>query len=90
MLVLTRVEGDSILISLEFVKDVVLLTEAKLKDQISTTKITEEVVSEIGKNVEIKFLGQHKGRAKLGFEAHPIIKILRKEVNDSTRLEMTP
>lgn len=86
MLVLTRVQGDSIIISLDFVKDVVLLAEQKLKDGFVSSDIIEEIISVIGDSVEVKYLAQDKGRAKLGFDAHPIIKILRKEVPKSTQV----
>ncbi len=86
MLVLTRVEGDSIIISLEFVKDVVLLAEQQLKDGVDVTSITDDIISEIGNSIEIIYLTQCKGRIKLGFNAHPVIKILRKEVPKRPRV----
>lgn len=88
MLVLTRVEGDSITISLAFIKDVVLLAEQKLKDGVDTPTIIEDIVSELGESVEVKYLSQCKGRVKLGFNAHPIIKIMRKEVLKLPRVAM--
>jgi len=86
MLVLTRVKGDSIIISLDFVRDVVLLAEQKLKDGSNTADIIEEITSILGDSVEIKYLSQDKGRARLGFNAHPIIKIRRHEVPKSPQV----
>ena len=80
MLVLSRKIGDRIFVSLDFIDEVVRLTEALLKEGQTIDDILFNLREEMGSSIKIRCEGISKGTARLSFDAHSLIKIHREEI----------
>ena len=80
MLVLSRKPEEKVVISLDFLREVVAFTYEQAHSGLNTDQICQELSGVLGGTIEITYLGERKDRGRLAFAAHELIKIHRSEL----------
>lgn len=80
MLVLSRKIGSKVVVSLDFIEDVITHVHNKIEDGYSLPDIIDDIRGELGNTIQIECVGAAKGTARLAFQAHELIKIHRNEL----------
>lgn len=87
MLVLSRKIGSKIVVSLDFIEDVITHVHNKIDDGWSLPDIIEDIKEEMGGTIKIECVGASNGTARLAFDAHDLIKIHRHELFEKIQSE---
>ena len=88
MLVLSRKPEEKVVISLDFLREVIAFAYEKAHCGQNIEDICNELQGVLGGTIEVTYLGETKDRGRLAFQAHELIKIHRSELWD--RLKKYP